>query len=741
MGAEYRCKELKRADAVRGRADLNGIDFLEVLDRDAPSEDLRQRILVVTFLNPLTATISEENIRIEGGERVRDIGVTDVQPGSGSEAHILRVTLDKPGDFSWYTLRLVSGPASDPPPGGFDPVLSAVEFSFKVECPGDFDCKPRQAPPPEKYPEPVIDYLAKDYAGFRRLMLDRLSVTVPEWKERNPADVGVALVEVLAYAADQLSYYQDAAATEAYLGTARRRVSVRRHARLLDYRLHEGVNARAWVQIHVDADDVPLPEGTQLFTRMEGFPGRIPPNTELHDKALASGAEVFETLHAVKLFAGHKSMRFHTWGNERCVLPKGATRAVLSNKDGSIHLKAADVLILQDAADCHPVRLTMAKAGTDPVGNTGVVEIEWTDGDALPHDLDTARTVVLGNIVPADHGRTVTGGTLENVTFATPYDAKQPASAALVQDPRDALPDMELQPGDWNPKIDLLASGRFDQHFVLEIENDRSARIRFGDGIHGRHPSAELTATWRTGNGAAGNVGAKAIGHVVSPDSGVLSACNPMPAQGGIEPETLQQVRLYAPQAFRTQERAVVESDYAAMAQRHPEVQKAAATLRWTGSWHTVFITVDRRGGRRVDMDFENRLRVFLERFRLAGYDVEIEPPQFVSLEIVLKVCVQPGYFQGAVKQALFEKFRELFDPDQWTFGQTVYLSPLIAAAMSVPGVLWVEPLVFERQGEGDRGELAAGRMTLGRLEIARLGNDPNRPESGTVDFEMEGGL
>jgi hypothetical protein len=49
---------------------------------------------------------------------------------------------------------------------------------------------------------------------------------------------------MLAYAADQLSYYQDAVATEAYLGTARRRTSARRHARLVDYFMHDGANAR-----------------------------------------------------------------------------------------------------------------------------------------------------------------------------------------------------------------------------------------------------------------------------------------------------------------------------------------------------------------------------------------------------------------------------------------------------------------------------------------------------------------
>ena len=80
-------------------------------------------------------------------------------------------------------------------------------------------------PPQQKLVEPAIDYMAKDYASFRKLMLDRLSLIMPDWKERNPADVGIMLVELLAYVGDHLSYYQDAAATEVYLGTARRRIS------------------------------------------------------------------------------------------------------------------------------------------------------------------------------------------------------------------------------------------------------------------------------------------------------------------------------------------------------------------------------------------------------------------------------------------------------------------------------------------------------------------------------------
>ena len=58
---------------------------------------------------------------------------------------------------------------------GFDPVLSAVDFSFKVGCESKFDCQPDHTCPDEPVTEPRIDYLAKDYNSFRSLMLDRLS--------------------------------------------------------------------------------------------------------------------------------------------------------------------------------------------------------------------------------------------------------------------------------------------------------------------------------------------------------------------------------------------------------------------------------------------------------------------------------------------------------------------------------------------------------------------------------------
>lgn len=910
------CCEQRRREAVRAHGTLNGIDFLEVLDRGAPSAALRQRTLYVHFLKD-DPPLGAGNLRIEGGERIRNVATewaalaSDPLPpgedpalvaGLTHPARVLLVRVSEPGDFSTYTLRLVAGPGDDEPPQEFDPLLAAVSFSFKVECGSDFDCRvPAPCPPPAPDPSPIVDYLAKDYASFRRLMLDRMALLAPSWRERNAADVGVALVELLAYVGDQLSYTQDAVATEAYLKTARRRVSVRRHARLVDYLMHDGCNARAFVQIKVTADGVPLARSTPLLTSVPGLDTRIPPASSELEQAIEH-AVVFETMEDARLYEAHNEMQFYTWGDRRCCLPRGATRATLATH--LPRLKAGDVLIFAETVNPATgkkedadrtrrvaVRLEHVVLTEDPAGGrflpepnddpVPVTEIRWRAADALPFPVCLSAVtdrehgeqlvdgvgIALGNIVTADHGRSVVGedlGIVPNarlyaiareattpcrrpepralpprfrpalreapVTQTEPFapalrfssaadaqlvadlDAGQftpslrdwladggigftagsvavrggdgqwslsdgalalrvheeagdlavlelgPAAASAArQDPHRTLPAIELasdlngRPGVWRPRRDLLASDAEASELVVEVRNDGRATLRFGDDVHGKRPDAgtRFTARYRVGNGTAGNVGAESIKHVVTADTRIDSIRNPLAATGGHEPESIEETRRDAPQAFRVQERAVTPADYAAMAERHPDVQRAAATFRWTGSWHTVFVTVDRRGGAPVDAAFERELRAHLERYRMAGYDVEVDAPRFVSIDVTLEVCVQRDYFRADVKRALLEVVssrlrpdgaRGLFHADNFTFGQPVYMSALLGAAQQVAGVASAVVTRFERRGRFDQAAFDAGVLGIGPLEIARLDNDPNFPERGTFELVIAGG-
>lgn len=901
----YVCGSERRLLAVKRAGLLDGIEYLEVRDTDENNlarKGLRQRTLYVRLLVPVPGTLGPANVVVDGGERIGSVGVewaTAATAVPAAEAAFLLDGLDEPdhvfvvrtterGDFSRYRFALVAGPGSTAPPPNFDPQLAEVAFSFKVECPSDFDCKAECTCPPGVHHAPPIDYLAKDYQGFRRIMLERMSLLAPQWTERAAADVGVTVVEMLAYVADELSYRQDAVATEAYLDTARSRVSLRRHARLVDYRVHDGCNARAWVQVAVGSPSVVLPAGTTLLSAVPGLLPRIEPDSTEHETALAASPVVFETVDEAVLDVNLNELRFWTWGEQGCCLPAGATSATLRGHHPA--LRAGDVVVLAETvsptsgepADTDPtrrvaVRLVEVTDSTDPSGELfaggtkDVTEIRWHADDALRFPLclsvvegDLETAMVWGNIVLADHGATVTGEELGSVpkptmervassacadgepevvparyrptlsrrplthAVAAPADVlvEVPLTAALSTElgtgksgdlleavfamrdlpmpddstvrgsaplwsvgsagrawllreragmlqvlvespgavlalapaPRDAMPALTLEgklngaTDGWSPQADLLGSSRITREFTVEIEHNGTVFLRFGDDEHGLRPPAttEFRAAYRVGNGVAGNVGRDGLAHAVTTVSAVTGVRNPLPAAGGVEPETREEVRRDAPYAFQVQERAVTAADYAEVSARNHEVQRAAATFRWTGSWHTVFVTADRFGGGAVDVGFEARLRTWLEKYRMAGYDLEVDSPVFVPLEIGLHVCVLPGQLRSDVATEVRARLSDsvlpdgsfgLFHPDNLTFGRAVYLSSILAAVHSVAGVQSVDVTTFQRQREPQSSGIDAGLLPMGRLEIARLDDDPNFPERGVLDLTFGGGL
>lgn len=414
---------------------LNGIDHVEIVGQS--TEELRY--LHVYFLKPPPDDLAgrPELFSVEGRPGVRVPRVISVRR---VDDHLI-VEVDRPGALSTYTLRVKSDE--------LDPAYSAIDFTFWSAATSPFVSAPRESGPPK----PPIDYLAKDYASFRRALLDLLPTLVPGWTERHAADLGITLAELLAYVGDQLSYYQDAVANEAYLDTARQRVSVRRHARLLDYRMHEGASAQTLVHFQVSSPGV-VPEGTPVLSQLSGSlnasarspcPVVIPPQHAA--RALGIADLVFETISEVCLHPNLNEIKLHDWGHHRYWLPRGATGVdlvgdlVLDADRGKEpgKLKPGDLLLLEevrnpetvledeaDPAHRQVVRLTRVKHSRDSLLGQELTRVTWNEADALQFSLcvsnqssstgflpgesyaGTAKSsfsVARGNLALADHGR------------------------------------------------------------------------------------------------------------------------------------------------------------------------------------------------------------------------------------------------------------------------------------------------------------------------------------------------
>jgi hypothetical protein len=816
------CAGKQRRNLVLATKGVNGLDYLEVLGAPGCGDKL-----ALTFLKPAAGlNLTKDNFSLTGDTVIL---VNNVDQPTNDDPLTITLDLSGTGDFSPYTLTLVTSQTDNDPPPCVDPQLCSVTFSFKAGCPTPIDCLQTQCCPSNLPSPPDIHYLARDYDGFKQAILDRMAVLVPDWTERHEADPGIAMAEVLAYAADRVSYLQDAINTEAYIGTARSRISLRRHARLVDYQVAEGSNARVWIALSANGPGIKVPAGSQFYPLIPGLPAAIDPNLHagLLELVQASPGPVFESTEDITLFVEQNQMDFYSWGQSGCCLPVGATQATLEGSFAT--LQAGQVLIFEEAigpstgeqADADPthrwaVRLTYAsttdhsgKTLVDPVNRAvQLTNIEWNSDDALPFPLCISSitsaglpvsgvSVARGNVVPADQGNWTVKESLGSVppnpaapvsgtgcncttvpgaatprprfepvlansplTFAAPYNTNVPAaqkpsaSSFLSPDPAAATPQIYLDSDDgqqWTPTEDLLSKDGEFPGFIPEIEWDNTAHLRFGDGIYGKaiEPGVSFTATYRTGNGTGGNVGRDALAHVVmNGGAGITKVRNPVPAAGGVDPETMQHIVQRAPFAFQSQLRCVTAADYGAMAQTLQGVSQAQGTLRWTGSWYTAFVSIDPAGPWTTDL--ATRVTSGLDMLRMMGTDLVVEEAVFVGLRIGLEVCVAPGFFRGDVYQALWKVLVTgdscagtpgLLSSVNFKFGQTVYASPIIAAAQAVTGAVSVMLTTFERMNRPTpSGQQPPTELTMGAIEIASCDNDPNHADRGSLTLTMDGG-
>src|SRR5207253_246222 len=96
---------------------------------------------------------------------------------------------------------------------------------------------------------PAVAYTDKDFASLRQAMLDLAAWRLPEWTDRSPGDLGMVMVDLFAYVADVVSYYQDRIASEAFMSTASERRSVMHLMRLLGYELSPPVAAAVDIDV------------------------------------------------------------------------------------------------------------------------------------------------------------------------------------------------------------------------------------------------------------------------------------------------------------------------------------------------------------------------------------------------------------------------------------------------------------------------------------------------------------
>jgi hypothetical protein len=255
-------------------------------------------------------------------------------------------------------------------------------------------------------------------------------------------------------------------------------------------------------------------------------------------------------------------------------------------------------------------------------------------------------------------------------------------------------------PVTWTVRETLAFSAPDAADCVIEIDDEDRATVVFGDGVLGARPArgAELRATYRTGGGAAGNVGTNTIRTIADAhDLDLLGAqvTNPAAAVGGSDREPIEHAIRHAPAVFRSLRRAVTAADYEALALTFPGVGKARARA---SSWNTVKLHVAPAGGGDVVSDVLRRgLLEHFESLRPISTQIDVVAVVAVDIRVSATVGLVPYYSPDAVLREVRAAGAAVLDFDAVRFGQQVYLSRFYEVIEAVDGVLFANITEFRR--------------------------------------------
>ncbi len=548
--------------------------------------------------------------------------------------------------------------------------------------------------------QPVIDYLTKDYAGFRQGMLNQIPLLLPNWTDRSEADFGIVLIELFAYVSDILSYYQDRVANEAYLGTATQRRSVAELLRLIDYQIDPGLAAAALINFNVTADVTISGSNVPYRLKTAGVPGEPDVTFEVTQefslKLLNNGIDLtsLSTLAAgttaiVIARASHALAEGHVaYFEEKTTDP-----------DGTIHVRRSPGLTIAAIRD--------AGGGND--------EISWLP--PLPEPFTPANTKLKGNNVFATHGETITdepvfvGDGTPGQTFTL---SRIPVTHLLRKGAfqrRRLKPVLEVRVDGvlWEEVESLFASQPSDTHYTTTINENDYLTIRFGTGTRGSVPPAgsQITARYRIGLGSKGNVGADKLTVFLTAIPEVKAITNPFPAEGGADRETTEEARISGPGSVIAQERAVTLQDYELLAEAFPGVGKARSRVGLRGGYKVVQVFVAPEDPKKVPPpqpsgELKEALKLYLESRmpvnRMAGVDVL--DPLYVPVDITVDVYVQAVASQSAVFQRAQQALRDLLSFPRQDFGQAVRVGEVFSTLYPLEGIASVLLRRLARTGQ-----------------------------------------
>ena len=540
--------------------------------------------------------------------------------------------------------------------------------------------------------EKKINYFARNFSDVRGELVNYIKHFYPElYQDFNDASIGMMLIELNAATADMLSYHTDRMLQETQIDYAQERKSVMSIARTLGVKI----------------------PGRRSSITLVDFSVTVPPMADTFDikyapvikygAQVAGGGQIFETLEDIDF-----SSPFSSGG-----IPN---RLILPNINANNKI----------------VSYTLVKREIVSNGVTKILKRVLGPGDSVPFleiILPDSNVVSIEQIITKE-GTTFTSNptTQEFTEFNNRWwEVDSLAEDKIfVEDPTRTTDNSGIKPGKW---ISVT------RKFVKEYTDTGFCKITFGSGFSDEQylqqytnnsyvlqmanffnstalgeipkPNTTLYVKYRVGGGSAANIGANVINGVGNLEMIVngpnannnqftrssITVNNPVPAFGGGNEPTIDEIRWMTKYNFASQNRAVTIKDYLATIFKMPGKFGVPFRMQVSEKQNKVefaILGLDSNG--KLSNSSTNTLKEnmasWLSDYRMINDYVLIRDGKIINLGFYIDLFVDKAFNQGEVINNTINAVKNYFDINKWQMGQNIFLAQLIETINNVAGVL-----------------------------------------------------
>ncbi len=558
-----------------------------------------------------------------------------------------------------------------------------------------------------------IDYNARNFADVRQQLISFIQQYYPEiFSDCNDASVGMMLLELNAAVGDMLSFHTDRMFNETQISYAQEKSSLLELARTFGLSIpgkRPSITIVDWV-----ANNIPVNGDT--------FDIQYAPKILKGGQATGAG-KVFELLEDCDF-----SSPFTTGG-----IPN---RQILPQIDGSgqiqsYSIKKREIVVngftkiykrLIKTEDYKPF-LEVILPENNVLSIENIVTMEGTNLTSLPTPTDFAEFDLNWYEVPA----------LAQAEIYIEDDNKISDREGVVVGKWKNAPQRFIKEfSDKGFCKIIFGAGESDITDLNEFIGCRGQIDRIGKTINNLSlgeipkPSQTMFIKYRVGGGTASNIGVNtltSLGLVNVIVNGVdsntnriikdsISVNNPIPALGGKEAPSVEEIRNLVRYNFSAQDRCVTIKDYQS---RVPLMSGRFGVPFRTGVWEErnkinvsiLALDSDNKLTTQATSALKQNISEYLADYRMLNDYITIKNGRVINIGFEVDLFIEKSIPKGDVINNVITTIKEYLDINKWDMGDNIYLSQLVENINNVGGVLNVTDLrVFNKVNENARYSL-----------------------------------